>query len=56
MSFTRRKFLTTAALTSTAGLVLGAPSIAKAQSSERFKLAHDQRLQPWLALLCRGPW
>ena len=36
MSFTRRKFLTTAALTSTAGLVLGAPSVAAAQSAERF--------------------
>ena len=55
MSFTRRKFLTTAALTSTAGLVLGAPSIAKAQSSERFNWRMTNAYSPGSPFYVEGP-
>jgi len=55
MSFTRRKFLTTAALTSTAGLVLGAPSVAAAQSAERFNWRMTNAYSPGSPFYVEGP-
>ncbi|UDM06213.1 TRAP transporter substrate-binding protein DctP [Halomonas sp. NyZ770] len=55
MSFTRRKFLTSAALTSTAGLVLGAPSLAKAQSSEQFNWRMTNAYSPGSPFYVEGP-
>ncbi|UYO75030.1 TRAP transporter substrate-binding protein DctP [Halomonas qinghailakensis] len=55
MSFTRRKFLTTAALSSTAGLVLGAPAIAKAQPAERFNWRMTNAYSPGSPFYVEGP-
>lgn len=55
MTFTRRRFLTTAAVSSTAGLVLGAPSIARAQSSETFNWRMTNAYGPGSPFYVEGP-
>lgn len=55
MSLSRRQFVTTAAVSSTAGLVLGAPGIAAAQSPSTFNWRMTNAYGPGSPFYVEGP-
>ncbi|MBD3897527.1 TRAP transporter substrate-binding protein DctP [Halomonas sp. ML-15] len=55
MSLSRRKFLTTAAVSSTAGMIMGAPAIARAQSSETVNWRMTNAYGPGAPFYTEGP-
>ncbi|RXE47593.1 TRAP transporter substrate-binding protein [Chromohalobacter israelensis] len=55
MAITRRKFLSSTALASSAGLIMGAPYVAKAQSSQTFQWRMTNAYGPGSPFYVEGP-
>lgn len=55
MTLSRRNFLTTAAVSSTAGLIMGAPAVVRAQSSETFNWRMTNAYGPGSPFYVEGP-